>query len=281
MTDEERIVELLRAANPVRDHRDAMRVVRETDPLWHTIQARLDDEPTAHVAEEAAGQDRRRKEDHDMRTETAPRKTRRWIGVAAGVAAAVIAIAAVGLVRAGGDGGSDIDYVGGEPDQLPSHVVPPEDVAAVLGVEFDTVDLQMGAGLAPVDCTATGPVEREEEHSYGAPMGERGLVAVTVARFADAETGSRFLEEVHDDIQDCDRAEHPSFVADFEAVTDVDAGDRSFVLSTIADDDRRECFVWTQVGDRITYTVVRGVDPAPSPERCAELATLAGEAMRG
>lgn len=41
MADLNRVDELLRAINPVPDERDALRVVRPTDPLWQTIRSRL------------------------------------------------------------------------------------------------------------------------------------------------------------------------------------------------------------------------------------------------
>ena len=107
MTSDERVLEILRAANPVPHHRDAIRVVRETDPLWQTVSSRLADRSGAWMQEEAAPQ-RRPEEESTMSTHTPSRRRRTWVGLAA-AAAALAGVVAVALIR---PADPDIEYLG-------------------------------------------------------------------------------------------------------------------------------------------------------------------------
>lgn len=169
----------------------------------------------------------------------------------------VVSLAAVGCASGTGGGtvvseaadeGQSPEPTGGaegDGDEFVSYIATPQELSTAVGIRLDTVDHGLGTGLAPNDCTAFGRVATEETHSWGSPIDGDSFVAVNVARFTDVSTSSELLRQIYEDVQDCDRAQHPMFGADFEAVTDVDAGDRAFVLST-TNNSSRNCEIWVQ-----------------------------------
>ncbi|MDX1621676.1 MAG: hypothetical protein R3320_11840 [Nitriliruptorales bacterium] len=153
----------------------------------------------------------------------------------------------------------------------------PEDVQDILDIPLGRVNFGQGSGLAPNDCTALGAIQAEETTTYASFPESGGAVAVNVYRFADSATATTLLARIREDIQDCDRSEHPLYREDFEAITDVAAGDDSFVLSTTGDDDRRSREIWAHSANTITHVSVLDLDP--SVDQCTALAELAGEAL--
>lgn len=63
------------------------------------------------------------------------------------------------------------------------------------------------------------------------------------------------IQTIEDDIQDCDRTEHPLFTHDLVSIEDVDEAETAFVMTT-EDQDERECWVFVQDGERIATTLV-------------------------
>lgn len=280
MTDEKQVIQLLRAANPVPHHREAIRVVRETDPLWQTIQTRLTDDSWASPERPDPYEGLRDRDgDNDMSNATPMKSRRTWIGATAGVAAAALLLVLVMVVRPGGAPDTP-DYVGSENlSQLPSYVATPDQIGAVVGASYASVRLSEGPpAIAPNDCTAIGLTDEVESHGYVAFTDSSGYVRSEVARFADANRASDLLARIREDIQDCDRSEHPSFGFEFEAVTEGGAGDEAFVLSVISDGGDRDCWSWVQDGDRIAVTAM-SVLPAPSLDRCVAVAELTADTL--
>lgn len=220
----------------------------------------------------------------ESNTAPSPQLVRLVVGLMA------VSLVAVGCVSEAGDGlpaseaagttksPGPSEGAGGDAEGLVSFITAPDELSSARDVESDTVSHKMGTGLAPKDCTELGAVATEESHSWGSAIDSGSFVAVNVALFADAETASRLVQRIHEDIQDCDREAHPMFAADFEAVTDVDAADRAFVLST-TDQGIRSCETWAQQVDLIAHATLRALDPNPSIDQCSEIAQATARAL--
>ena len=173
----------------------------------------------------------------------------------------------------------EIEYVGGDAAELPTYGPTPEDLASALGVSVDHVNVSMGGGFAPGDCTALGPVPTQEEGSYGTFSEAQGLVITTVARFHDAAEASALMTRIRDDIQDCDRSVHRPFARDLEAIQDVNVDGRAFLLAAINDHGTRDCWIWVQNEDRVGHLGIYELDPSPTIEHCAAAARVAANAI--
>jgi len=188
--NEEQVVDLLRAANPVPHHRDAIRVVRETDPPSRSIQVMLRDGGDIGHADvwplPRPSQGREHMSEHDIATHTG--SSRRWFAVADG-------------------------------------------------------------------CTSLGAVEVVGDSGYLATTSDRGLFGTRVFDFPSTDAAAELIGVIEQDIQDCDRAEHPLFVADLVSIDDVVTGDRAFVMTT-ENEGERECWVFVNGGPRIAVTLL-------------------------
>lgn len=152
MTDEHGIAELLRAANPVPHHRDAIRVVRETDPLWHSIQTRLTgpsadgDVAATSATRSMASGGRTMVTTVQERTERAAGDRRRWMSVAAAVLVVVLAVFAVVNYR-GEDAVPDVvgDPVGEDPDREDAAVADDQEADPDAAGDTEAVDAAAAA----------------------------------------------------------------------------------------------------------------------------------------
>lgn len=272
--NDEQIIDLLRAANPVPHHRDAIRVVRETDPLWQSIQVLLrEGSEGGEVRPFPQRQGREPMSEHDIATPH--RRSQRWLPAAAVLAVVVAAVAAVIAIQ------MRPTEVAGIPTDLdlPGRVLSPTDAARILGIdEYATVNPDAGPGLAPGDCTTLGAVEVVDDSGYLATTADRGLWGTRVFEFASTDTATAMIQTIKDDIQDCDRAEHPLFEADLVSIEDVQAvGATAFVMTT-EDRGERDCWVFVQQGPSIATALV-GPGYYGDGVVCTELARAMGDVL--